>query len=278
MTELPNADWPRAQLHRVVDRAWLGFRQRRNWPLRYRRCAVGTTRSAEPSDNGREEIRRSNLPGRAQRRSQKWPGRFLIELTKWGFGHRELMASVNLSLAASTSTPVDESGLTPTIPKQGTNVELREEIMCRPSSTFASIHWSPIVSTDPGECNWQFTQSRPPIIRTVRRIGVRSVAFDSAADRHALHVGQVEATISIGLRRLRRVISRFRVCKSRENPGVRRFIPATDLSATNAKFAEAYAEHGILPIGPNPRQMRDFGLKHTAAAIPFEEIRCRHIK
>src|SRR5262249_25604050 len=46
--------------------------------------------------------------------------------------------------------------------------------------------------------------------------------------------------------------------------------PGYGFLSENAEFAEACAAAGLVFIGPTPRQMREFGLKHTARRIAAE--------
>jgi urea carboxylase len=106
------------------------------------------------------------------------------------------------------------------------------------------------------------------IIRTLRRMGIGSVAVYSDADRHALHVLQADESIRLGAPpvaesylRQDGLIAAAHAC------GAEAIHPGYGFLSENAAFAEACANAGIVFIGPTPDQIRDFGLKHTAREI-----------
>jgi urea carboxylase len=106
------------------------------------------------------------------------------------------------------------------------------------------------------------------VIRTLRRMGVGSVAVYSEADRHSLHVEQADEAVCIGPPpAAQSYLSIPAILKAAKETRAEAIHPGYGFLSENAKFAEACAEHGIVFIGPTPQQMRDFGLKHTAREI-----------
>ena len=106
------------------------------------------------------------------------------------------------------------------------------------------------------------------IIRTLRRMGVASVAVYSTADRHSLHVRAADEAVGIGpAAAAQSYLSVDALLDAAGARARRRSIRATDSSAKTPAFAEACAARGIVFIGPTPAHLRDFGLKHTARAI-----------
>jgi urea carboxylase len=106
------------------------------------------------------------------------------------------------------------------------------------------------------------------IIRTLRRMGVGSVAVYSEADAHSLHVRQADeahclgpAPASASYLDLERVLD----AASLSRAGA--IHPGYGFLSENAAFAEACEERGLVFLGPTPDQMRDFGLKHRARAL-----------
>jgi urea carboxylase len=106
------------------------------------------------------------------------------------------------------------------------------------------------------------------VIRTLRQMGVGSVAVYSEADRHSLHVDQADEAVCIGPPpAAQSYLSISNILKAAKETGAEAIHPGYGFLSENAKFAEACAGHGVVFIGPTPQQMRDFGLKHTAREI-----------
>ncbi len=109
------------------------------------------------------------------------------------------------------------------------------------------------------------------IMRTLRRLGVGSVAVYSEADASAPHVLAADEAVPIGgpapadsYLRADRIIAAAR------GRGAEAIHPGYGFLAENAEFAASCEAAGIAFIGPTPEQMRAFGLKHTARALAQE--------
>jgi urea carboxylase len=110
------------------------------------------------------------------------------------------------------------------------------------------------------------------ILRTLRRMGVRSVAVYSEADRHALHVRQADEAIAIGPSPpAQSYLAISAIIEAARGTGAEAIHPGYGFLSENADFAEACERSGIAFIGPTPEQMRVFGLKHTARRIAREQ-------
>ena len=106
------------------------------------------------------------------------------------------------------------------------------------------------------------------IIRTLKRMGVASVAVYSAADRHSLHVRAADEAVEIGpAAAAQSYLSVDALLEAAARTGAEAIHPGYGFLSENAAFAEACAARGIVFIGPTPEQMRAFGLKHTAREI-----------
>jgi urea carboxylase len=106
------------------------------------------------------------------------------------------------------------------------------------------------------------------IIRTLRRMGVGSVAVYSEADRHSLHVSQADESVCIGpAPASQSYLSVDAILAAARATGADAIHPGYGFLSENAAFAEACAASGIVFIGPEPAHMRAFGLKHTAREI-----------
>ena len=103
------------------------------------------------------------------------------------------------------------------------------------------------------------------IIRSLRALGVKSVAVYSEADRHSLHVRLADEAIEIGPAPAAQSYLRAeKILAAAKATGAQAIHPGYGFLSENPGFAEDCAAAGIAFIGPSPEQMRAFGLKHTA--------------
>ena len=109
------------------------------------------------------------------------------------------------------------------------------------------------------------------IIRTLRRMGIASVAVYSEADRGSLHVEQAYEAVLIGPpQAARSYLSVPAILDAARATGAEAIHPGYGFLSENAAFAEACQAEGFTFIGPTPDQMRSFGLKHTSRSIAAE--------
>ncbi|MEW9857061.1 urea carboxylase [Novosphingobium sp. M1R2S20] len=106
------------------------------------------------------------------------------------------------------------------------------------------------------------------IIRTLRRMGLRSVAVYSEADAGSLHVSQADEAVCIGTApATESYLNGAAILQAAKATGAGAIHPGYGFLAENAEFAEACAAAGIAFIGPTPENIRTFGLKHSARAL-----------
>lgn len=106
------------------------------------------------------------------------------------------------------------------------------------------------------------------IIRTLRRMGLRSVAVYSEADEGSLHVALADEAVCIGpARAAESYLNVPAILEAARRAGAGAIHPGYGFLAENVEFAEACAEAGIVFIGPTPDNIRTFGLKHSARAL-----------
>ncbi|MBL8270084.1 biotin carboxylase N-terminal domain-containing protein, partial [Steroidobacter sp.] len=106
------------------------------------------------------------------------------------------------------------------------------------------------------------------IVRTLKRLGIGSVAVYSDADRHAMHVAMADQAIHIGAApAAESYLQQDRIIAAARESGAQAIHPGYGFLSENAAFAEKCAAAGIVFIGPTPQQMRSFGLKHTAREL-----------
>ncbi|HEX8045029.1 acetyl/propionyl/methylcrotonyl-CoA carboxylase subunit alpha [Rhizobium sp.] len=106
------------------------------------------------------------------------------------------------------------------------------------------------------------------IIRTARRMGVRTVAVYSDADMDALHVALADEAIRIGAAAASEsYLSKERIIAAAQRSGAEAIHPGYGFLSENADFAEAVEKAGLTFIGPSPASIRAMGLKDAAKAL-----------
>lgn len=106
------------------------------------------------------------------------------------------------------------------------------------------------------------------IIRTLRHIGVKSVAVYTDADALSRHVAEADEAYCIGSGAVAESYLRAdKILQVARQTGAQAIHPGYGFLSEKADFAEQCATQGICFIGPSPQQMRAFGLKHTARAL-----------
>ncbi|MET0351612.1 MAG: urea carboxylase, partial [Rhizobacter sp.] len=106
------------------------------------------------------------------------------------------------------------------------------------------------------------------IVRTLRQMGLRSVAVYSEADADSAHVAAADASVCIGPPpAAQSYLDADRILAAAKATGAGAVHPGYGFLSENLGFAEACEAAGIAFIGPTPEQMRAFGLKHTARAL-----------
>ena len=106
------------------------------------------------------------------------------------------------------------------------------------------------------------------VIRTARRLGVRTVAVYSDADARALHVAMADEAYRIGPPPARESYLRIdAVLQAARRSSAQAIHPGYGFLSENAAFAEACAERGIVFIGPPAQAMRAMGNKSEAKTL-----------
>ena len=109
------------------------------------------------------------------------------------------------------------------------------------------------------------------ILRTVKRMGIGSVAVYSEADENSLHVRLADEAHLLGAAPAAESYLRAeRILEVARESSAEAIHPGYGFLSENADFAQMCEDAGIAFIGPTPAQMRDFGLKHTARALAQE--------
>ncbi|MEH7117513.1 urea carboxylase [Neobacillus vireti] len=109
------------------------------------------------------------------------------------------------------------------------------------------------------------------IERTLRKMGIQSVAVYTKADQDSLHVDYADQAVLIGEGPAKDSYLNARlILQAAIDNKVDAIHPGYGFLSENADFARACREKGITFIGPTPEQMECFGLKHSAREIAVE--------
>ena len=109
------------------------------------------------------------------------------------------------------------------------------------------------------------------VIRTARRLGIRTVAVYSEADAGALHVAMADEAYAIGPAPAREsYLDIARILEAARRRGAEAIHPGYGFLSENAEFAAACAAAGIVFIGPPAAAIRAMGDKAAAKALMEE--------
>ena len=109
------------------------------------------------------------------------------------------------------------------------------------------------------------------VIRTARRLGIRTVAVYSDADAKALHARMADEAVHIGPSPAResylvgdKIIAAAKATKAQA------IHPGYGFLSENAGFAQAVIDAGLIWVGPNPASITAMGLKDAAKKLMDE--------
>jgi len=106
------------------------------------------------------------------------------------------------------------------------------------------------------------------IIRTARRLGLRTIAVHSEADRGALHTRLADEAIEIGPAEARQsYLSIERILEAARSAGAQAIHPGYGFLSENAAFARACHAAGIVFVGPPAEAIDRMGSKSEARQL-----------
>ncbi|XP_053719089.1 methylcrotonoyl-CoA carboxylase subunit alpha, mitochondrial [Synchiropus splendidus] len=106
------------------------------------------------------------------------------------------------------------------------------------------------------------------VMRSARRLGVRSVAVYSDADRDSMHVAMADESYHIGAAPSQQsYLCMDKVLEVAKRSGSHAVHPGYGFLSENTEFAEACQREGIIFIGPPSSAIRDMGIKSTSKHI-----------
>jgi 3-methylcrotonyl-CoA carboxylase alpha subunit len=109
------------------------------------------------------------------------------------------------------------------------------------------------------------------VIRTARRMGIRTIAVYSDADAKALHVRVADEAVHIGPSPAREsYLVGDRIIESAKATGAEAIHPGYGFLSENADFAQAVIDAGLIWVGPKSDSIRAMGLKDAAKKLMAE--------
>ncbi|HEX2581330.1 MAG TPA: acetyl/propionyl/methylcrotonyl-CoA carboxylase subunit alpha [Dongiaceae bacterium] len=106
------------------------------------------------------------------------------------------------------------------------------------------------------------------IIRTARRMGIRTVAVYSDADADALHVRMADEAVAIGPPPARdsylNIAALLEACRA---SGAQAVHPGYGFLSESADFARVLGDNGLVFVGPNPKAIAAMGDKIASKAL-----------
>jgi urea carboxylase len=109
------------------------------------------------------------------------------------------------------------------------------------------------------------------VIRTLKKMGIQSVAVYSEADSDSLHVQHADEAFSLGEGAAAQTyLDQDKLFAIAKRTGAQAIHPGYGFLSENAGFARRCQAENIVFLGPTPEQMEAFGLKHTARQLAEE--------
>lgn len=106
------------------------------------------------------------------------------------------------------------------------------------------------------------------VVRSAKRLGLRTVAVYSDADRNALHVRAADTARHIGEAPPSQSYLHFdRILRAAEDSGAEAVHPGYGFLSENPAFAEACNNRGLIFVGPPAHVIRSMGSKSSARAL-----------
>lgn len=105
-------------------------------------------------------------------------------------------------------------------------------------------------------------------IRTLKRLGIKSVAVYSNVDRNARHVKEADVAIALGGDKASEsYLCIDKILAAAQQSGAQAIWPGYGFLSESLPFAHACEQAGIVFVGPTAQQIGEFGLKHRAREL-----------
>jgi urea carboxylase len=105
------------------------------------------------------------------------------------------------------------------------------------------------------------------IIRTAKRLRVKTIAIYSEADAASQHVRDADEAVLLPGNNATAYTDEAAVLRIAKERGAQAIIPGYGFLSENAHFARLVGDAGLIWVGPSPDAIDAFGVKHTARGL-----------
>lgn len=105
------------------------------------------------------------------------------------------------------------------------------------------------------------------INRTAKKLGIHTIVIYTTADATSAHVSCANESVLLAGPDSRAYSDGKQIVNIAKSRGVDAIIPGYGFLSENADFARKVNEAGIVFVGPSPKCIEDFGIKHTAREL-----------
>eukprot|EP00057_Strongylocentrotus_purpuratus_P027279 XP_011681753.1 PREDICTED: methylcrotonoyl-CoA carboxylase subunit alpha, mitochondrial-like [Strongylocentrotus purpuratus] len=100
------------------------------------------------------------------------------------------------------------------------------------------------------------------VIRTARKLGVKTVAVYSDADRNSMHVAMADEAYHIGPAASQlSYLNKQKIIEVAKASGAKAIHPGYGFLSENTEFADLCDKEGVIFVGPPSSAIRDMGIK-----------------
>ncbi|KAK5937113.1 hypothetical protein PMZ80_010654 [Knufia obscura] len=105
------------------------------------------------------------------------------------------------------------------------------------------------------------------LIKTAKKLGVKTIAVYTAADAASLHVGAADEAVLLSGPDSKAYLDGHQIIEIARSHDVDAIIPGYGFLSENTDFARQIADADMNFAGPSPKAIEDFGIKHTAREL-----------
>ncbi|KAL2426269.1 hypothetical protein ABEF95_000064, partial [Exophiala dermatitidis] len=105
------------------------------------------------------------------------------------------------------------------------------------------------------------------ICKTARKLGIKTISIYTGADAASAHVGAADEAVLLSGPDAKGYIDGEHIVEIAKSKGADAVIPGYGFLSENTDFARHVADAGMVFVGPSPKCIEDFGIKHTAREL-----------